>query len=332
MPETLIAMPTAAFHSTERNDVASRARALMAALVLAVAPTTGFAEAEPNELPQITEDTVILTRGEGQVTVADLRARALEIPLEDRAMFFAGRQRVDTTLRQLIETQQLAAEARRIGLDKTYEFEAAMRIGEARTLAFLYNQHLRRVALADADLEQIARERFLAQPPEVSWNIKVRHILIRPFGDRNTAIERAEVLRRRVEAGEPIEALAAKYSDDEGSKASGGLIEGPSEAFAPPFSLAALALEKEGDLAPVTETEFGFHVIQLISKTEAGRATFESKKDQLIKETKDSVARRKITSTHEKLFGAEIKLNDPAVGWLLANPDAFDKNPAPKGD
>jgi parvulin-like peptidyl-prolyl isomerase len=266
------------------------------------------------------------------VTVADLRARALEIPIEDRAMFFAGRQRVDTTLRQLVETQQLAAEARRLGLDKSYEFEAAMRIGEARTLAFLYNQHLRREALAGADLEQIARERFLAMPPETSWNIKVRHILIRPFGDRNEAIERAEVLRRRVEAGESIEALARQYSDDEGSKASGGLIEGPSEAFAPPFSLAALALENEGDVAPVTETEFGFHVIQLISKTEAGRATFESKKDQLIKETKDSVARRKITSTHEKLFGAEIKLNEPAVGWLLANPDAFDKNPAPKGD
>lgn len=315
-----------------RRGASVRRPTLLAFTLLAILPLTGFtADPEP-ELPVIAEDTVILTRGEGHVTVADLRARALEIPIEDRAMFFAGRQRVDTTLRQLVETQQLAAEARRIGLDKTYEFEAAMRIGEARTLAFLYNQHLREQALADADLEQIARERFLAAPPEVSWNIKVRHILIRPHGDRTTAVERAEVLRRRVEAGESIEELAKQYSEDEGSKATGGLIEGPSETFAPPFSLAALALEKEGDLAPVTETEFGFHVIQLISKTEAGRATFETKKAQLIKEAKDSVARRRITATHEKLFGAEIKLNEPAVGWLLANPDAFDQNPATKAD
>jgi hypothetical protein len=82
-------------------------------------------------------------------------------------------------------------------------------------------------------------------------------------------------------------------------------------------------------VAPVTETEFGFHVIQLISKTEAGRATFDSKKGQLMKEAADSVARRSITATHERLFGAEIELNEPAVGWLLANPDAFDKDPPP---
>lgn len=304
--------------------------AILGLFTLAVMAFNANAQGEGTELPKIEESTVILSRGDGAVTVEDLRARALEIPLEDRAMFFAGRQRVDTTLRQLLETKQLAAEARRLGIDKTYEFEAAMRIGEERTLAFLYNQHLREQALADADLEQIARERFLAAPPEVSWNIKVRHILIRPHGDRTTAIERAEVLRRRVEAGESIETLAAQYSDDEGSKTMGGLIEGPSEVFAPGFSLAVLALENPGDVAPVTETEFGFHVIQLISKTEAGRATFENKKAQLVREAADSVARRRITAAHEKLFGAEIKLNEPAIGWLLANPDAFDEVPAPR--
>lgn len=314
---------------TQHRPSRSALPALMGVLAMAMTPFTAVGQTGETELPEIGEDTVILSRGDGEVTVADLRARALEIPVRDRAMFFAGRQRVDTTLRQLLETKQLAAEARRLGLDKTYEYEAAMRIGEERTLAFLYNQKLRNQAVEEADLEQIARERFLAVPPEISWNIKVRHILIRPHGARTSAIERAELLRKRIEAGESIETLAAQYSEDEGSKATGGLVEGPSEVFAPGFSLAALALEKEGDLAPVTETEFGFHVIQLISKTEAGRVTFENKKPQLLKEAADSVARRRITAAHEKLFGAEIKLNDPAVGWLLANPDAFDKVPPP---
>lgn len=303
---------------------------LLSVLALAASNVSANEPVDPDGLPEITEETVILSRGDGKVTVADLRARALEIPIEDRAMFFAGRTRVDNTLRQLVETQQLAAEARRLGLDKSYEFEAAMRIGEDRTLAFIYNQHLRREALKAADLEQIARERFLANPPGVSWEIKARHILIRAHGDRAAAIERAEALRRRVAAGESIEELVVEYSEDEGSKPYGGLIEGPSEAFAPGFSLAVLALEKEGDVAPVTETEFGFHVIQLISKAQAGKATFDSKKPQLMKEAADSVARRTITAAHERLFGAEIELNEPAVGWLLANPDAFDENPAPQ--
>jgi parvulin-like peptidyl-prolyl isomerase len=300
---------------------------LIALVAVVIAP---LAAAAGVESLIIDDDTELLRRGAANVTVGHLRARALEIPLEDRARFFASRQRLDTTLRQLLETRQLAEEARRLGLDRSYEFQAAMRIGEERTLAFLYNQHLRKQALQEADLEQIARERFLATPPETSWNIKVRHILIRPFGDRTAAFERAAELRRRVESGESIEQLAAEYSEDEASKANGGLIEGPSEAFAPAFSHAVLALEKEGDLAPVTETEFGFHVIQLISKNEAGRATFENKKAELIKEVADSVARRRITAAHERLFGAEIKLNEPAIGWLLAHPDAFDEVPPPR--
>jgi parvulin-like peptidyl-prolyl isomerase len=310
------------------------AQSLSLALLTSLALFTGTSAAADQPAPlspfAITEDTVILRRGDGAVTVADLRARAQEIAIEDRKLFFSASHRLDTTLRQLAETQQLAAEARRLGLDKTYEFEAAMRIGENRTLAFVYNQHLRRTALAQADLEQIARERFMATPAEISWQIKVRHILIRPHGDRAAAFERAEALRQRVLAGESIEAMASQYSEDDASKSSGGLIEGPSDTFAPAFSLAVLNLDKEGDVAPLTETEFGVHVIQLISKNETGRATFENKKEQLMKEAGEAVVRRGVTAAHERLFGAEIELNDPVVGWLLANPDAFDKDPPPK--
>lgn len=284
---------------------------------------------DEEELPVITEDTVIVTRGNGEVRVADLRARAMEIEPQDRTVFFSSRQRLDTTLRQLVETQQLAAEARRLGLDRSYEFEAAMRLGEARTLAFLYNQHLRKTAIESADLEQIAKEKFMATPPTTSWEIAARHILVRPHGDRAAAAERAEILRRRVEAGESIATLAETESEDEGSKGSGGLVEGRSESFSPAFSLAVLALEKEGDVAPVTETEHGFHVIQLVSKTESGRETFDEKKEQLIAEAENFVARRGVVSTHERLFGADFVLNEPAVGWLLANPDAFNTNPSP---
>jgi hypothetical protein len=300
---------------------------LLAAFMAVTQPALAENSTDKEELPVITEETVILSRGSGEVRVADLRARAMEIEPQDRTIFFSSKQRLDTTLRQLVETQQLAAEARRLGLDRSYEFEAAMRLGEARTLAFLYNQHLRKTAVESADLEQIAKEKFMATPPTPSWEIAARHILVRPHGDRNAAAERAEILRRRVAAGESIATLAEKESEDEGSKKNGGLIEGRSEAFSPAFSLAVLGLEKAGDVAPVTETEHGFHVIQLVSKTESGRETFEEKKPQLIGEAEDFVARRGVVSAHERLFGAEIVLNEPAVGWLLANPDAFGSNP-----
>lgn len=277
------------------------------------------------EARALEDDTVIVTRGGSSVTVADLRARLMEVPAEDRVEFISDRRRLDTTLRQLLETRQLADAGRRAGIDRSPEYLAAVRLGTERALAALYNQQLRAEGLARADLEQIARERFLANPPPPSWTIEARHVLVKPFDDRNAAFAKASEILERARAGESIEVLAARYSDDRGSRETGGLIKGSSESFDPAFSNAVLALEKPGDLAPVTESRFGFHVIQLVAKTEAGRASFESQRERLVEEIADSVARRHIIAQHERLFADPPELNESAIDQLLADPESIVK-------
>jgi peptidyl-prolyl cis-trans isomerase D len=101
---------------------------------------------------------------------------------------------------------------------------------------------------------------------------RVRHILIafRPGdgpGARTAARQRALDVLKRVKAGEDFEALAKEYSDDRGSAAQGGdLGEIARGQVVKEFGDAAFAL-KPGELSPVVETQFGFHIIRLDGMT-----------------------------------------------------------------
>src|SRR5690606_33303203 len=75
-------------------------------------------------------------------------------------------------------------------------------------------------------------------------------------------MELAKELKKRIENGENFAALAKEYSDDEGSKATGGdLGLTPRGSFDDVFETALYNLPEGGVSAPV-ETEFGIHLIR----------------------------------------------------------------------
>ncbi|MEM1414516.1 MAG: peptidylprolyl isomerase [Myxococcota bacterium] len=105
--------------------------------------------------------------------------------------------------------------------------------------------------------------------------VHVRHILIRYAGAPGASAETGGMTRSKDEARELAERIRARVIDDEGtfedlaaefgedgSKDRGGDL-GPRGRglFEPPFEAAAFALQP-GEVAPVTETRFGFHVIR----------------------------------------------------------------------
>jgi peptidyl-prolyl cis-trans isomerase C len=113
--------------------------------------------------------------------------------------------------------------------------------------------------------------------------VHVRHVMVKVDqgaspADKAKAREKAEALLKRIQGGEDFAQLAQQNSDDPGSKANGGDVGWmPRGKMVPAFDKAAFALAKPGDLSPVVETEFGFHLIQMIER----RATSVVELDQV---------------------------------------------------
>jgi peptidyl-prolyl cis-trans isomerase SurA len=84
--------------------------------------------------------------------------------------------------------------------------------------------------------------------------------------NRDDAREKLEALKKRIEAGEDFSTLARKYSDDPASAADGGTLGFfKKKELVPEYEAAALKLEP-GQLSKVIESQFGFHLIQLIER------------------------------------------------------------------
>lgn len=73
--------------------------------------------------------------------------------------------------------------------------------------------------------------------------------------------------QKQVAEGRDFATLAVLYSDDPGSASRGGDLGWYSKAgFVPEFSAVAFNLLEKGKVSKIVETEFGYHIIQLIDK------------------------------------------------------------------
>ncbi|GGE21795.1 hypothetical protein GCM10011571_24900 [Marinithermofilum abyssi] len=132
--------------------------------------------------------------------------------------------------------------------------------------------------------------------------IKLNHILIatEPQGKKKRSDKEAKKLAEEVKAkldkGEKFSELAEKYSDDPGSKAQGGEMEGNPKEWVPEFSKAAKTqpIDKIGE--PV-KSQFGYHIIQV---KERGKEPFDKVKEQ--------IKGQKIQGMYQDFIKKEVKV------------------------
>ena len=118
-------------------------------------------------------------------------------------------------------------------------------------------------------------QRFFAKIPADSLpyfnaEVEIRELVYKP---KVSQVERekartliSELRQRIVEGGEPFPELAKKYSADPGSGEQGGDLGFQKRGtFVTEFEAAAYKLEI-GQVSPVVETEFGFHIIQSLER------------------------------------------------------------------
>jgi peptidyl-prolyl cis-trans isomerase SurA len=101
--------------------------------------------------------------------------------------------------------------------------------------------------------------------------VEIGEIIVYPKASRDLekyAQDELTEYKRQVEARErKFETLAGLYTDDPGSKQSGGSynINRTEKVFDPAFIQASFRL-KEGQISPIVKSKFGYHIIQMVSR------------------------------------------------------------------
>lgn len=111
---------------------------------------------------------------------------------------------------------------------------------------------------------------FQFQLPEVKDEVSLSQITMFPKltqAHKDEIIGRLQKIKADIQAGETFESQARIYSEDPGSASNGGLYMGISKGkMVKPFEAAALNLQ-EGEISEPVESDFGYHIIQLVKKS-----------------------------------------------------------------
>ncbi|MBC1885066.1 peptidylprolyl isomerase [Listeria seeligeri] len=122
-----------------------------------------------------------------------------------------------------------------------------------------YNLLVQKATEANMDVSNSTLKKYYK-----TWqpDITVRHILV---DDEATAKE----VQTKLKNGEKFTDLAKEYSTDTATSTNGGLLDpfGTGE-MDEAFEKAAYALEKTDDVSGIVKTSYGYHLIQLVKKTD----------------------------------------------------------------
>ncbi len=191
---------------------------------------------------------------------------------------------------------------------------ATYRVGEKRDVRILVvdqDEVASKIEMSDEELRKLYQaetDRF--RTPE---RVKVRHILLKTTDkseeQKQEARAKIDDLLAQLSGGADFAKLAEANSEDVGTAVEGGdlgwVARGQTVAN---FEKAAFSLEPN-TLSEVIETEYGYHIIQVMEKETARLRPFEEVKDQLAEEKK-----------RQFVYDRIQQLADEARAELIKNP------------
>jgi peptidyl-prolyl cis-trans isomerase C len=273
---------------------------------------------------EMSDDAVVLSADGVQITVEDIERYIEEnVPPEKRHAVLNRPNIFKEMAETLYIVRTVAAEAETTeGFDHEQAAWGAKMLHQRRLVDEFRIAYAKEV-LKNANWEASAREVYIAdseryQTPE---QVKASHILIKT--DTRSAEEAqalATELRSRVLSGEDFETLAVEFSEDPSAVANKGSL-GFFEfgKMVEPFSEAAFALEKKGDISEVVESPFGYHVIMFVDRIASEPIPFEDVEEQIIDQMQTQLGNKvwqdKITALRS---APGIERDDKLLGEIAA--------------
>jgi len=162
--------------------------------------------------------------------------------------------------------------------------QAEYRKGEQRKIRYLLidrDQLRSRTTITPQEIESYYNANVQQfQTPE---QVRASHILLKTEGKDEAAVrtQAEDVLKQAKAPGADFAALAKKYSEDDGSKATGGDLDYfPKGRMVPEFEQAAFAMQP-GQISDLVKSQFGFHIIKVVDKKPATTRTLDEVRAQI---------------------------------------------------
>ncbi|MFZ4100588.1 MAG: peptidylprolyl isomerase [Sphingobacterium thalpophilum] len=150
-----------------------------------------------------------------------------------------------------------------------YKDEIRPDIKEMLTAQKMQAKITENVAVTPLDVERYFEAIPKDSLPFFNTEVEIAEIVVFPKlnkAEKESFHDKTEVLRLRIKNGEDFSTLAKLYSQDPGSAREGGDLGFMDRtSLVKEFAATAFKL-KSGELSQVIETEFGFHVLQVIER------------------------------------------------------------------
>jgi peptidyl-prolyl cis-trans isomerase C len=187
-------------------------------------------------------------------------------------------------IKKLVEYKIIADLAREKGFDreKDVQFQLNYMLDNFLATEYLFNIMKKEAQVTPDNVQQYYKEN--EKQYIVPEQVRARHILIKiPFGateeEKNKTEIKAKNILEWLKKGEKFETLAKQYSEDTQSGARGGdLGFFPRGKMAKPFEDAAFSM-KPGEVSNIVKTDYGYHIIMVEDRREAGKKDLEEVKD-----------------------------------------------------
>jgi len=169
------------------------------------------------------------------------------------------------TFEQILETQGLTEERVREDVERGMKMEK------------LLDQQTNQNAVTEADVKDFydTQASYFEQPEMVT----ARHILLSVEEDADEATKaekkaKAEEIHKQLVEGADFAELAEAHSDCPSKARGGNLGSFPRGRMVKEFEDAAFT-QNIGEIGPVIETQFGYHIVEVLEKQEAGKQSLD---------------------------------------------------------
>jgi len=223
---------------------------------LQVKPDSPIAKKIKQEtLNKLVEQKLLLAKADDDTLQVD--EQMLDMQLKQRMQYMLEQAGSEDKLEQAF-----GSPIKKIKKDMRKVIKEQLLVEQARS------QKLRELKVSRREVEQFYKS-YKDSLPSMQETVDISHILMQIKASepaRQEGYEKAEVVLAKIKDGGKFEELASQYSSDPASAKRGGDLGTISRGdFVPEFETAAYNL-KDGEVSGIVETQFGYHIIQMIER------------------------------------------------------------------